>query len=231
MIPLHLHQILIKEPQGFLAQNFPRWQQSFQQYNSGMVITVWNDASMRDNIKCNWIDIPGMLDNKVIPYVLKTDVLRFVILYEYGGIYSDLDVECLKSLKQFLNTSSFCGKSYPPNNFENHFFGSEAKNPMMQSVALSMWKGITDFYATGRPDSPETITAIGVNAAGAFLSACAEIHPIEYFSPVSWTNMSPTRRKGFDASRAFGNSYVIHYWTGMDEEGWTVDIWKESMGI
>lgn len=45
--------------------------------------------------------------HKVKKYALVSDVCRYNVLYEYGGIYLDTDVEVFKSFDEFLNTDFF----------------------------------------------------------------------------------------------------------------------------
>lgn len=40
-------------------------------------------------------------------------MLRYFVLYEYGGIYLDLDVQCLKSLDAFRHANFTVPKTYP----------------------------------------------------------------------------------------------------------------------
>ena len=42
-------------------------------------------------------------------YAFASDVMRFDVLYKYGGVYVDIDVEILKPIDDLLDTSSFTG--------------------------------------------------------------------------------------------------------------------------
>lgn len=42
-------------------------------------------------------------------YAFASDVMRFDVLYKYGGVYVDIDVEILKPIEDLLNNSSFTG--------------------------------------------------------------------------------------------------------------------------
>lgn len=71
-------------------------------------------------------------------YAFASDYTRVKVLYEYGGIYFDTDVETVKSLDPFLDNKAFIG-------FENKtmagtgIIGCQPKNPVM--------KKMLDYYA------------------------------------------------------------------------------------
>ena len=48
------------------------------------------------------------------PYaVQRWDMIRYLILYEYGGIYADLDYECIDALDSLLENEFCCLASDP----------------------------------------------------------------------------------------------------------------------
>ncbi|KAK3582050.1 hypothetical protein CHS0354_025656, partial [Potamilus streckersoni] len=77
-----------------LLQNHPNW-----------VYRFWTDASMRKFI------------NDMFPYMLsiwdnypsdmhRSNAMRYIVLYEYGGIYADLDIKFFRSLDPFVRKYS-----------------------------------------------------------------------------------------------------------------------------
>ena len=65
---------------------------------------------------CDDDDIIGFLKNhfphylegyKKIKYgASKADLWRYLIIYEYGGVYADMDCKCLNPLRQWINPDS-----------------------------------------------------------------------------------------------------------------------------
>jgi|GEM_PF-2436039 len=74
---------------------------SWKKYHPDWEIRLWTDKE----IACfSWSSPRSeMFFNEAKNWAEKSDILRFEILYEYGGIYSDTDVICLKSFDGLLN--------------------------------------------------------------------------------------------------------------------------------
>ncbi|KAL4230835.1 hypothetical protein ACF0H5_011209 [Mactra antiquata] len=78
---------------------------SFIEFNSDYDYYYWTDKSARELIEERHNDLLETFDNYVEP-VRKADMLRYVVLYEIGGIYADLDTTCLRNLDRVLNKYS-----------------------------------------------------------------------------------------------------------------------------
>ncbi|TIM49069.1 MAG: cell surface protein [Mesorhizobium sp.] len=77
--------------------NFKMWRATFSQLNPSFETVLWDDDDNREFIKSEfpwfyefYMRYPGE--------IYRADVVRYFFLYRYGGIYADLDVECLRSL-------------------------------------------------------------------------------------------------------------------------------------
>ncbi|CAH2409272.1 putative Inositol phosphorylceramide mannosyltransferase [Mesorhizobium escarrei] len=77
--------------------NFKMWRDTFAQLNPSFEMVLWDDDDNREFIKSEfpwfyefYMRYPGE--------IYRADVVRYFFLYRYGGIYADLDVECLRSL-------------------------------------------------------------------------------------------------------------------------------------
>ena len=84
---------------------------SFKKYNPAFDMTIW--TNWRIQVLIDKLEdglIKKMLLGKKISLVQKTDILRMLILNEYGGIYSDLDVLCISSFEDLLNNDFFVGE-------------------------------------------------------------------------------------------------------------------------
>ena len=64
-------------------------------------------------------------------YAFVSDFARFDVLYKYGGIYLDSDVEIIKTLDPYLHNEAFAGFMSIPNIIEAEVIGSEKGNETM----------------------------------------------------------------------------------------------------
>ena len=77
---------------------------SWKEFLPDYEIKEWNESNY-DVRKINYI--AQAYDEK--KYAFVSDYARFDILYQYGGIYFDTDVEVIKPLKEILNQGAFAG--------------------------------------------------------------------------------------------------------------------------
>lgn len=88
--------------------------------------------------------------------IQKADVIRYFVLYHYGGIYIDLDNECLRKLDPLLSASAFLRKT-KPTGISNDVMGSIPKHPFFFNVIYLLkshqknllFPYITIMYSTG----------------------------------------------------------------------------------
>lgn len=98
MIPKIVHQIWLgSKPKQDITTCVESVQKNFAEYS----YKFWNEESLLkadlDLYTINDLDIRQIL-NSALPIVGKVDLLRFVVLAKYGGIYVDADFEFFKPL-------------------------------------------------------------------------------------------------------------------------------------
>jgi mannosyltransferase OCH1-like enzyme len=87
-----------------LPENFAFWRRSFLDKNPGYEFDLWDDTDNRAFIA------------RYFPWFLRTydaypaeiyraDMVRYFYLYMFGGLYADLDTQCLKPLDKVLDRS------------------------------------------------------------------------------------------------------------------------------
>jgi mannosyltransferase OCH1-like enzyme len=81
--------------------NFTYWSTSFQRLNPDFQHVLWDDADNREFIAS---DYPWFLTfyDSYPREIFRADIVRFFFLYRFGGLYADLDTECLRPLGQTL---------------------------------------------------------------------------------------------------------------------------------
>ena len=96
--------------------------------------------------------IRDIYEEKGHSYSAKSDVLRILALYEYGGIYLDVDVMPIKSFDSLLGTQPFIGKR-SSKSFGTGVIGSPARHPAL----LDALRRFPQWYSEWRGDGHHTL--------------------------------------------------------------------------
>ena len=102
---------------------------SWRKYCPDFEICEWNE----DN--CDYLSIPFMAEAYAAKkYAFVSDVMRLIVLEQYGGVYFDTDVEVLRDISPLLDDEGFIG-------FENDQFvnsgqvmAAKAHHPVIQAM-------------------------------------------------------------------------------------------------
>jgi hypothetical protein len=77
------------------------WQQSWIENNPSYEYIIWDDNDNRKFVVENFPDFLPVYDGYT-KNICRVDAIRYLYLYKYGGIYADLDFECIRSFEPFL---------------------------------------------------------------------------------------------------------------------------------
>lgn len=112
-VPKLIHQIWfqgkVNAPE-YLIEHHNLWLQKHPNYR----FIFWDQSSIENLI--NDIDTPDLIWIKDTYFsfkllIQKIDFAKYIILYVYGGIYLDLDIKCLKSLDNLLQSKDLTNKN------------------------------------------------------------------------------------------------------------------------
>lgn len=149
-------------------------------------------------------------------YAFVSDYARFDILYQYGGIYFDTDVEVIKSFDEILKRGAFAG-------VESTEHPSRALNAglgIASPAASPIYREILDSYRENlflRKDGSMDLTTVVERVSGIFRRhgltdrneiqevAGVTVYPAEYFCPYNYKTNSVNITK---------NTYSIHLYDG-----------------
>lgn len=189
---------------------------SWKKYLPDYEIKEWNESNFDVNV------IPYTAEAyKAKKYAFVSDYARFWVLYKYGGLYFDTDVEVIKNMDDIIAQGPFMG-------CENE--AEEGATPMKLGVnpglglgvntGLGLYGELLDIYKDKHyvlPDgtfSRETVVTITTellckyglkNTCDVQEVAGVKIYPKEYFCPVS--NVSKE-------VKVTSNTYSIHWYAG-----------------
>ena len=132
MIPKKIHYVWLGK--GKKNERILKCIESWKKYMPDYEIIEWNETNLP---KINNFFYQAYENKK---WAFASDVARLFILYNYGGIYMDTDVELYKPLDEFLNQDGFIG-------FEDKHYlstatiGSISKNPVIKTI-LDLYSSI-----------------------------------------------------------------------------------------
>lgn len=98
MIPLILHQTWISEA---IPARWQCFRDSFHRHNPGWDSMFWTDEQGRAFMAREYGWFLPIYDGYPEP-IMRADALRYFLLAHYGGVYADLDCECLRPLDELL---------------------------------------------------------------------------------------------------------------------------------
>lgn len=99
-IPPHLFQTWKSKTD--IPGNFAYWSQTFRTENPGYDYWLWDDDDNRAFIASHY---PWFLPtyDAYPAEIFRADAVRYFFLYHFGGIYADMDTECLRPFDTLLD--------------------------------------------------------------------------------------------------------------------------------
>jgi mannosyltransferase OCH1-like enzyme len=202
---------------------------SWKKYCPDYEIKEWNESNFDVNI-CNYTEEAA----KSKKWAFVSDYARFWILYKYGGLYFDTDVELIQPIDDLVVKGSFMGLEKSTN-------GEGAANPGLGLAAapgLGLYKEFLDSYRMKhfiRPDGSLDTTTIVTNTTkilkgkGWQASDTIQtiggitIYPSDYFCPLDYITGKLTTT---------GNTRSIHHYMASwhTEEDKYYDNLKDKIG-
>ena len=143
-------------------------------------------------------------------YAFVSDVARLMIVYEYGGIYMDTDVEVIKPLDDLLENRAYMSFENNENINTGQGFGAEAGMPFFKEHidVYRNWNFINDDGTYNQIGCPKVATDLfktkGIFLDGSEQTVCdIHIYPAEYFNPYDSLTGKLTKTP---------NTYSIHWY-------------------
>jgi len=79
------------------------WSETWRQYNPDYEYILWDDQDNRRFVQEEFAWFLPTYDAYDVE-IKRADAIRYMFLYKYGGIYADLDFECMKPFDTLLET-------------------------------------------------------------------------------------------------------------------------------
>lgn len=186
MIPKKIHYVWLGK--GEKSELTKKCIDSWKKYLKDYEIIEWNEDNF--DINSNTY-LKEAYENK--KYAFASDYIRLKVLYEYGGIYMDTDVEVLKTFNDFLNLNAFtCLES---NGYiTTGIIGSKKKNKWIKDM-LNEYTNLKFVKENGSFDlttnvirmSALTKEKYGLKSENIYQDLNdIVVYPNDYFSPKDW---------------------------------------------
>lgn len=185
---------------------FLKYIESWKKYCPDYEIKIWNEETF--DINSNQY-VKEAYENK--KYAFVTDYVRLFVLYNYGGIYMDTDVELIKPIDDFLKNKAFLGFE-SMNYIQTAIMASESKLPIIATL-LDYYNDrhfINDDGVCDTTTNVKIITNIllqyGLKLDNKLQNVGdITLYPSDYFCPIDWR----TKKK-----QITNNTYAIHWFAG-----------------
>jgi mannosyltransferase OCH1-like enzyme len=202
-IPKIIHQIWIGSPVPEVLEKY-RTSWLKKHAREGWTYILWTDEKVA-KIKLHNQKYYDAAEN----LAHKADMLRYEIVYQFGGVYIDMDFECLQPLDLFHYGYDFYTALQPlDTNLAQlglALFGAVPKHPILKHAILTIkkdWeqKGVT------RKSGPVHFTKSFVAMAGKD-NRIDIAFPASYFYPLGAFEVIVHRRKWLEEG-----AFAVHWW-------------------
>lgn len=193
--------------QGEMTDKEKQWIQSWKIKCPDYDIKLWNETNY-DIHKCKYMEEAA----KCGKWSFVTDYVRLDVLYQYGGIYFDTDVELLKCFDDLLQYDGFIGFESLDRINSGQAIGAVAGNEIIRDLR-DLYDNISFFKADGSMnliECPQYITSY-LDKRGVLINNSRqsipgmEIFPMDYFCPKNFKT---------GIMKVTSNTYSIHHFMG-----------------
>ncbi len=197
MIPRILHQVWVGP--NPMPQEFVDYRESWRRHHPDWEMHLWTEDSLPGDL------VRTEAYERLRSPAERSDIIRLEVLYRFGGVYVDTDVECLRRIDPLVEESGDFFVGAVKGKVENAVIGAAAGHPILER-ALRELRPVTDYGVDPTQGTgPWFLTAL--------LREYPEvtIYPQEVFSPMT------------DAERE--QAYAVHHYVS----SWkTAEHWEEK---
>lgn len=219
MIPKIIHQIYLSE--GEIIKEFrPAWRASWTKHFPEWEYKLWRIKDINNFLKTKCTAKQVMMYRTFeaiggkVGIVLRADLLRYLILNEYGGIYADLDCLCVKNFEHLLDVDFFAQSDIAighDNHIGIHLFATTPNHKFLNKVLECIEKNINNKVFNKR-------AGCVINGTGPILAykAFKKTSGLKLYKDTSFCKwLRPTYNKGMNINESIrkeslNGTYAIH---------------------
>jgi mannosyltransferase OCH1-like enzyme len=122
-MPRIFHQIWLG-PNPF-PEEYAAYQQTWLDHHPAWQLRFWTEDSLPKRLRR-----PEAAERLRVP-AERADILRLEVVWRYGGVYLDTDLECLKPIEPLIEDADFFTVLRGSGIADNYFFGATAAHPIL----------------------------------------------------------------------------------------------------
>lgn len=223
-IPKIIHQVWEGRTEPCMPTRLQILARTWREQNPDWEYHLWNGEEMDELVEKHFPEYLSMY--RSFPYnVQRWDTIRYMILYVYGGVYTDLDTECFKPIEPLLEDVMIGFGEEPPEHNFNSSMSTLIGNAFMVSEPrcggwIDILKEITDAMLRDYPAQKvmHTTGPLMISRVFNILKKRYEVtlFPYSKVTPVTKDDMGSYIYQGETASfhEKIKEAYCSHYFFG-----------------
>lgn len=132
LAPKILHQILLREGRNSSLAKYEPARQSCIAAHADWEYMLWTDENATAFVRANYPDVVVHYTNYA-QTIQRTNILRYLLLHHYGGVYLDVDIACRVPLDTLLHLP-FVTPGAHPAGINNAFILTKPHHPFLKEV-------------------------------------------------------------------------------------------------
>ena len=196
MIPPIFHQMWIGSP---LPDHLAGYIESWKRHHPGWEFRWWNESTIGSLWNQDLWDHAHDI-SPTAPEQFRADVVRYEILYRQGGVWVDVDFECLRSIEELCRVDAFLAWEVPNRWLNQAIFGAVPEHPLLAALIAALPESVERHrrHANTKKSGPQFVTPHALRHG-------VTTYPKEHFYPYLWNEL---HRGG----ETFPDAYAIHHW-------------------
>lgn len=195
IIPRVFHRIWLGgQP---MPQEYVDFGRGWLELNPGWEMREWNESNLPELVT-------GTLFREARNYSQASDVLRYELLYRFGGVYLDTDFEALKPLQPLLQSNSWVGAGEYRDMVSAGFIACTAGHPITRDVLDMLPERIRGDLPQAQATGPGMLTEAWKRFKE---QPGVQAYPPGLFYPYGWQEKHRRHEE-------FPNAVAVHHWAG-----------------
>lgn len=195
MIPRRLHWIWLGP--NPIPEEFVGYIEGWKRLHPLWEYCLWTDDNLPERIQNR-----AQFENAA-HYAQASDILRLEVIYQYGGVYIDMDFECVRNIASLCEgIDMFCGTEDGVH-YCDGLFGAVPGHPAVKEAIDALPASMVEYghLPINMQTGPGFTTRVWKGRKDVW------VYPKEFFYPYGWHEK---HRK----SESFLGAYAIHHWAG-----------------